>query len=443
VAATLASFKRFADRVGYRLEPFQKRIVQAYFGAERELAVVLPKGNAKSSLAALLAVHHLLETPRPTVVLGAGSREQARVVFELARDLALRPSLAARIVVRHLELRVPGGTLRVVAADGALAHGPTPTLSVADELWAHKKGELYEAMRTALVKAPGARLLVLSTAPRSGDTPLGRLRRRAIAGHVSRRGVVTDACAPGLRLLEWSLDPQTDDLDDDRLVARCNPASWISPEVLAEQRLALPRHVFLQFHASVTGAGEGAWLPPGAWTACRDDYQIEEGAPVVAGVDIGGSRATTAIVAVTRDLRVVEVTVFEGDDAVLQVPDALLDLARRHPVEEVAYDPWRFQSEALRLERDHGLLMVAFPQSHSRMTVASERLHQAVVERRLRHRGFPQLDRHIAAATAKQTGRGWRLDRASADPIDACIALAIAVDRAQHITEPVRLLGWL
>lgn len=33
----------------------------------------------------------------------------------------------------------------------------------------------------------------------------------------------------------------------------------------------------------------------------------------------------------------------------------LLVLARRFAVGEVAYDPWRFQSEALRLERDHGV----------------------------------------------------------------------------------------
>ena len=49
--------------------------------------------------------------------------------------------------------------------------------------------------RTALVKRPDAKLLVLSTAPRSLDTPLGRVRQRALAGHTTRRGVLTDARA--------------------------------------------------------------------------------------------------------------------------------------------------------------------------------------------------------------------------------------------------------
>jgi phage terminase large subunit-like protein len=86
--------------------------------------------------------------------------------------------------------------------------------------------------------------------------------------------------------------------------------------------------------------------------------------------------------------------------------------APRYDVREVAYDPWRFHSEVLRLERDHGLLMVEFPQSHARLTVASEGLRRAIVERHLRHCGFCAPDRHIASAVARQTGRGWRLDKA-------------------------------
>ena len=37
----------------------------------------------------------------------------------------------------------------------------------------------------------------------------------------------------------------------------------------------------------------------------------------------------------------------------------------------------------------------------------------------------------------------WRLHRAGRDPIDAVIALAMALDRAEHREEPVRMLGWL
>jgi len=124
--------------------------------------------------------------------------------------------------------------------------------------------------------------------------------------------------------------------------------------------------------------------------------------------------------------------------------DAVRRLAQRFAVREVAFDPWRWKSEALRLEADGIGPMVEFPQSHARMVPASERLASAIIEGRLRHPGHPDLDRHVARAVAKPSGRGWRLDKLGrADQIDACIALCIAVERAEHVPEPVKVLAWL
>ena len=85
------------------------------------------------------------------------------------------------------------------------------------------------------------------------------------------------------------------------------------------------------------GVGEAQWLPPGAWA----EYEVEDGGEVVLGIDTGGGRAASVIVAVTRDLRVAAVHVYEGDEAVLTVSEKVLELARRFNVVEAAYDPWR------------------------------------------------------------------------------------------------------
>ena len=78
------------------------------------------------------------------------------------------------------------------------------------------------------------------------------------------------------------------------------------------------------------------------------------------------------------------------------------------------------------------------------MTAASENLHAAVVSRRLTHPSHPDLDRHVAGAIAKQTGRGWRLEQSERTAqIDAVVALAMAVERAQAPAPNVELLGWL
>lgn len=59
---------------------------------------------------------------------------------------------------------------------------------------------------------------------------------------------------------------------------------------------------------------------------------------------------------------------------------------------------------------------------------------------------LPAAERIVGLAVAKvakQTRRGWRLHRPGHEPIDAAIAPAIALDRAQHVEPPVQLLGWL
>lgn len=58
---------------------------------------------------------------------------------------------------------------------------------------------------------------------------------------------------------------------------------------------------------------------------------------------------------------------------------------------------------------------------------------------------LPDLDRHVAAAVAKSSGaRGWRLDKGHrAAQIDALIALAMAVERAEAREPERELVGWL
>lgn len=439
----LVDFCRLIDEP---LLPYQRRIARLYFGDEREVAAILPRGNAKTTTAALIAVHHLLTIEGAAVTIGAASRDQARIAYERMRGFAQHPALADSVVVRHLELRHVDDDgqlrlLRVIPSDGPKAHGLSSSLYVADELWAWRDEGLLEAMQTGLVKRPDAKLLMISTAAAQLDSPLGRLRTRAMAQPgVKREGSVVEARGQ-LGWIEWSV-PEDQSLDDMRAVKRANPAPWIKIADLRRQRSAVSEIAFAQLHAGRWGAREGAWLPAGAWQACAGDAEIEDGEAVWLGVDVGGSRAASAVVMVTADLRV-QARTWQGDDAVLKVAEHVRSLASRYTVREVAYDPWRFRSEALRLE-DAGLPMVEFPQSTARMVPASEALYAAIVERRLTHPNDPDLNAHVAGAIARQTPRGWRLDKSERSAqIDAVIALAMAVERADEPAQPARLVGWI
>jgi hypothetical protein len=173
--------------------------------------------------------------------------------------------------------------------------------------------------------------------PTGGRVPLGRMRQ---SGARSR----------------GDADP-----DDLKTVKRANPAPWITLAALREQQARCTPLAWRQFHACRWYEGAAQWLPHGAWDACRDDYEVEPGESVWLGVDIGGSRAASAVVAITDDLRIAAVHVLQGDDSVLAATAAIRELAAHFTIREVAYDPWRYHSEPLRLA-DDGLPVVEFPQ---------------------------------------------------------------------------------
>jgi len=439
----LAGLVDFCAAIGEPLAPFQRRIARTYFGPSREIAAVLPRGNAKTTTAALIGVHHLLTTPGASVTIGAASRDQARICFERMRGFAQHPAVEDHLTVRHLELRHPDGDglLRVVPSDGPRVHGLSSTLYIGDEVWAWPDAGLLEAMTTGLVKRPDSKLLIISTAAAQLDSPLGRMRARALAQpSVQRRGAVVEATGDP-HWLEWSV-PDEDDLDDMKAVKAANPAPWITVKDLRRQRAAVPDAAFAQFHACRWGIGEGSWLPAGAWTACVGTPTFTDGEDVWVGVDVGGERSASAVVWVNAGLHV-GCGIYHGDSGVLECVEHVRDLAGQYNVREVVFDPWRFGQAAQELERER-ITVLQFPQTDVRMIPASVRLHAAIVQQRLTLPDDPQFARHAADAIARHSRRGWRIDKPSPRThIDAMIALCMAVERAEHEDEPVELLGWL
>jgi len=339
---SLERFEAFCRAVGLELEPFQHEIVDEVFGGRRELLCLLPRGNGKSSLLAAVALFHLLTTPNPAAYVCAASREQASVLFDIARTMAVSdPGIERRVEITRREIRTAGGFLKVISSDAPRQHGLIPSLAIIDELHAHPNDELYIAMSTAMMKRPGAKLITISTAGTGPESALGRLRTRALAlPSVERSGALTRAYGPNFAMLDWSVADDAD-IEDAAVVKEANPASWITEQALGEQREAVPELAYRRFHANQWTSRIGSWLPAGAWQRCAGTPEFEDGERVWLGVDIGGSRADSAVVWINERLHV-GVEIFTGEDAVTEVAAFVGDeLAERFTVAEAVYDPWR------------------------------------------------------------------------------------------------------
>jgi phage terminase large subunit-like protein len=454
VSYTLTAFAKFCRSLRLesgepmKLEAFERLMLAEHFEGATEVVIVIPKKNGKTTLLGALALFHLAEVPEAEIVIGASSRDQARILFKQAAGLVRRsPDVYDLFDVKggYGEIRIAGAEkdgprIRVLAADANTADGVIPTLALVDELHRHPSGDLYGVFRDGLGPRRG-QMATISTAGVALDSPLGLLRVRAHGLESFRRDAAAKhnyaATASGDFVLhEWCLEG-TEDVDDLRLVEKANPASWQTVEALRRRHESptMTPWQWRRFACGIWTEGEEPWIDPRAWDDLADPaLVIPDGAEVWLGVDIGVRHDSTAIVVAHRqddDRIAVQATILEppphGNLPLERVEQAIRDLAREFRVLGVFYDPWTFRRSAEILE-DDGLEVVEFPQSAERMASASANLYRLVETGDLVHDGDPVLRSHVMAGATKETERGWRLvkDPKSRRPVDALIAMAIA-----------------
>lgn len=187
----------------FQLDPWQERIVRRIYGPCDELGnrlvrtvyLQVGRGSRKTSLAAALALLHTYgpeRVPRGANYVAAADRGQARIAFEEALSIVQEiPQLAgaSKPVDSKNRLTHPksGSFFEAISSDGRGAHARTPMFVLVDELWAHRKRDLWEALRTGVAKVPGSLLVVATTAGRgneSPDFPIYDYARRVQSGEI-------------------------------------------------------------------------------------------------------------------------------------------------------------------------------------------------------------------------------------------------------------------
>jgi phage terminase large subunit-like protein len=468
----------------FELEPWQVLIASELLsgrldGRPRygEALIGLPRGNGKTGFGAVLAWEGLLVEgivdPGAEIYCAASTRDQARILFNDVRRMREASPLLmdwTRAYRDAIEVPETGAILRVLAGDraGEAAHGLRPSRTLVDEVHAHRDPELYYALRTASHKRPGSLLAGISTAGHDLESLCGELYRKGREGNDPRFFFLwlglTDE-----EVEEIGRHPER----AGQVAKRVNPASFVTAEALQGLYRGVPFGVFLRLHGNRWTQAENLWLPAGAWDACRGDVAIRDGDPVWMAVDPGFTHDTCGTVEVApvydRDdgqpsfhvrARAFGVRpdpksppppvhdILDGDEVDYDVVEShVRDVARRQRLRAAAYDPFRFWRSAQILGNE-GLPMVEFPQTNERMCPASQTLFDLIVERRIVHDGDPHLAAQIGNATARDTGRGWRLDkkpnrrgerdRRDRPPMDLAVALAMGVSLAAAGTSKPR-----
>jgi phage terminase large subunit-like protein len=457
-------------------EPWQQAFLDEAFRLDedgrrvyRNVLLGLPRKNGKSTLAATLALYMAGADGEAgaEVIIAAGSRDQAGIVFDQARAFVeASPDLAHHFDAQRFVIYGPAGsTIKRVAADGRMQHGTSPSAVILDELHAletPRQAELYAALNTASGAREQPMNLAITTAGYNRYTILGRLYADAMRSpDVQRDGMLTVARDPSAGFLMWWYGLADDDEPTPENVLAANPASWITSAVLEAQRESptVDEYAFRRLHANQWTSTRNAWLPAGAWDGMGSEgYSIPEGSEVVVAVDVGLVHDSTAVAIASRlpDGRVaLDCRVWAArDDAVAHiilpggrvdlgvVEDYIESLADRYTVRELVYDPRFFERSAAVLA-SAGFITAPVDQSSRRMAEAYAAFYTAVQDERVVHPVDPVVSAHVEATQATMTERGWRIGRQRLQRIDATVAMCMALWRADRDEKPAEyVLTW-
>lgn len=135
------------DKIGQpiKLEPFQKKFILEIYDnpvGTHSAYLSIARKNGKTALIAGILLAHLCgpeAIQNSQIVSGAQSKDQAAVVFELARKMVeMSPALSARVRIQPSGKRLIGLSknvlYRALSAEGKTAHGLSPILAILDEV---------------------------------------------------------------------------------------------------------------------------------------------------------------------------------------------------------------------------------------------------------------------------------------------------------------------
>jgi hypothetical protein len=213
----------------------------------------------------------------------------------------------------------------------------------------------------------------------------------------------------------------------------------------SQEAAALTPMEFDRVHRNQWASSENAFVPIEWWYACQtnDTPELKHEQPIIVSVDAAVTNDLFAIVAVSgrdsddRDVDIRYTRVWKpprGGRIDYAEPEAeLRRLCAEYNVIEVCYDMYQLADMAGRFRSEMIARMYSFNQTNMRL-IADKRLYDMIRDRKVHHRGEPELAEHIENANAKSDGHNkMRIIKSSQVlKIDLAVCTSMAVHRACH-----------
>ncbi|CDH06702.1 putative terminase large subunit [Xenorhabdus bovienii str. oregonense] len=411
----------FANLFGFKLKSTGRRKYRSAY-------IQVPRKNAKSTVAAILANWFLvMEQGQQDIYTAAVSRDQARIVFDDARQMSLLSKpLKKRVTIQQHKVAYPktNSLLKPLAAKAATIEGTNPSLAIVDEYHLHPDNAVYSALELGM----GARLEgILFAITTAGSNVISACKQ-----HYDYCCQILDGEEQNESLfaLIYELDDEHE-IDDETLWIKANPNLDISVDSAAlHDTIQKARGIPSQWTEMLTKRfniwcqGETPWMGEGAWKACQLNYDENDlkGLECYAGLDLSSTGDITSICyTFPVDNELLVLTRHYLPEAQLQNPanknravyrqwaqagwirttagdcidydrirDDILKDSQQFDIKLVGFDTWNATHLRTQLQ-GAGLDVEPFPQTYMRFSPVAKSAEVFVNRKVIRHNGDPVL----------------------------------------------------
>lgn len=464
------------------LEDFQVWLLSQIFGwvdadtgirKHREAFLLLPRGNGKSPLAAIIGLYMAFFDGEKgaEVYCGATSEDQAHEVFRPAKamveqDETLQNRFGIAPAAKSIYQAMTRSRFRPVIRkpkDGASVY-----CAILDELHQALNAEQYDTFRTGANKRPNSLILIISTA---GVTTNGPCHEKQKEVEKVLEGTIENERLFGAI---YTIDPEVGWTSRDALVM-ANPNLGVSNDeesLLLDQAEAVrnpaKQNIFRCKHLNQWMSATSSWMNMEFWAKCYDPELTDEKVkkfPAWLGCDLASKLDLSAVVRVHRQdingkphyycrtrtylpearVKLPEnqhyqawskrgfLTATNGasiDYSVIEA-DAIAD-CQTYQVQQFAYDQRYADQTSQRISEATGIPRVEVTPSSAALSPAMKELEAAIYDGRFHHDNDPVLKWCLSNVTTYETSAGNYAmpDKQRPDnKIDVAISLFIAMSR--------------
>jgi phage terminase large subunit-like protein len=458
-----------------------ERIVRPLFGWKRadgtrryrQAFIMIPRKSGKSTLAAGIALYLLLADGEPgaEVYSAAADRDQAAIVFEMAKQMAdASPHIRKRVQTFKRALVVPGtaSSYKVLSSEAYTKHGLSAHGIVVDEVHALPDRELWDVLTTST----GARRQPLTVAITTAGYDRGSLCFELYEFACKVRDGIVDA--PSFLPVIYEA-AATDDWKSPATWRKAHPnlsvsvkEEYFAAECERAQQLPAYENTFRRLLLNQWTEQDTRWLPMDQWDACAGELPDLAGRACYAGLDLSTTTDISALVLafpIGAKLHLLPFFWVPGDNIATRarrdrvpydvwvraglieategnvvdyrvIRQRINELGQRYQIKEIAFDRWNATQLSTELQGD-GFEMVAFGQGFASMAAPTRELERRVLGREICHGAHPVL-RWMASnvAVTQDPAGNLKPDKAkSTERIDGIVAALMALGRAMHAEE--------